>query len=81
MFVFLPTDFYAWQWKDERGNWNPYSVENTIKLEKARLGNEDSVGIMAARRSYTINIPDMEQVNDDTNVTREVHRVQSGQCE
>ncbi|KAH3770057.1 poly [ADP-ribose] polymerase 2-like [Dreissena polymorpha] len=74
-----PSDgaFYVWKWEDEKGNYNPYSVENALLLEEKYQQNTDEVEIQAAGRSYLVDIPKKEQKNKDTGVVRKISRTQS----
>lgn len=67
-----------WQWKDEKRRWNAYGPSDTIALENGRQNNDDAVSLMVAGRNYTINLNDMEQCNDETDVVREVERLKTG---
>jgi hypothetical protein len=70
-------DYFSWEWQDENKRWNPYNVQTSVSLEKARVAGEQDVTFEAFKRAYTVNINKMEQVNDDTGVVRKVQRVKS----
>ncbi|XP_006818261.1 poly [ADP-ribose] polymerase 2-like isoform X2 [Saccoglossus kowalevskii] len=69
-------DYFVWQWQDEKNKWNPYNVKNTVVIEASHKAGSDNVGIEALRRTYTIDLKKMEQINDDTDVTRKIERLQ-----
>eukprot|EP00057_Strongylocentrotus_purpuratus_P027635 XP_011682109.1 PREDICTED: poly [ADP-ribose] polymerase 2 [Strongylocentrotus purpuratus] len=69
--------YFVWQWKDEKRRWNAYGPSDTIALENGRQNNDDTVSLMVAGRNYTINLNDMEQCNDETDVVREVERLKT----
>ena len=73
------TDFYAWQWQDEKGQWNPYSATVALDLEDARESNTATVSFEACHRSYSLDLSKMKQVNTITNVERDVERSKSGE--
>ena len=73
------TDFYYWEWQDERNNWNPYNAKTSVSLEKAKEAGQKNMSFEAYNRSYTVNVAKMEQVNDATGVIRKVQRVQSSE--
>ncbi|XP_064610913.1 poly [ADP-ribose] polymerase 2-like [Liolophura sinensis] len=70
-------DFYVWQWEDERGKWNSYDTACSCSLEDASRGGETEAAISACGRSYTVDLTNKEQVNDDTAVVRKVRRVKT----
>lgn len=72
------TDFYVWQWQDEKGQWNPYSTTVSLDLEDARESSTATVSFEAFHRSYSIDMSKMKQVNTVTNVERVVERGKSG---
>ncbi|XP_054748686.2 poly [ADP-ribose] polymerase 2-like [Lytechinus pictus] len=69
--------YFVWQWKDEKRRWNAYSPSESIALENGRQNSDDTVSLIIAGRSYTINLNDMEQCNDDTDVVREIQRLKT----
>lgn len=77
-FLLSPVSDFVWQWKDEKRRWNAYGPSDTIALENGRQNNDDTVSLMVAGRNYTINLNDMEQCNDETDVVREVERLKTG---
>ncbi|XP_048742265.2 poly [ADP-ribose] polymerase 2-like [Ostrea edulis] len=68
-------EFYVWQWKDEKGGWNPYSVVTCIDLERA--DGKGHVDFEAFNRSYSIDVAKLEQINCTTDIRRKVERVKS----
>ncbi|XP_062609623.1 poly [ADP-ribose] polymerase 2-like [Saccostrea cucullata] len=68
-------DFYIWQWQDEKGGWNPYAVETCVDLERAE--GKGHIDFEAFKRSYSIDVAKMEQINTSTDVKRKVDRVKS----
>ncbi|XP_022343274.1 poly [ADP-ribose] polymerase 2-like isoform X2 [Crassostrea virginica] len=68
-------DFYIWQWQDEKGGWNPYSIDTCIELEQA--DGKGHVDFEACQRSYSIDVAKLEQTNVTTDVKRKVERAKS----
>ena len=71
--------FYAWQWEDEKGNYNPYSSTASLGLEEARSNKESTYDLEASHRSYRIDIAKLEQTNTTTDVVRKVSRAESSE--
>ena len=64
-----------WEWQDENGTWNGYSSPTQRLLEACRLCGADKTSIEVAGRQYTVDLKAMQQVNEETGVTRNVQRV------
>lgn len=77
IYYFLPVDFYIWQWQDEKGGWNPYSIDTCIELEQA--DGKGHVDFEACQRSYSIDVAKLEQTNVTTDVKRKVERAKSSE--
>ncbi|KAK7475539.1 hypothetical protein BaRGS_00033228, partial [Batillaria attramentaria] len=71
------SEYYVWQWEDEKGKWNPYSAAVSLELEEARETKKGSVSFEACHRSYDVDLAKMEQLNTVTNVKRKVARSKS----
>ncbi|XP_076469842.1 poly [ADP-ribose] polymerase 2-like [Babylonia areolata] len=70
-------DFYAWQWQDEKGKWNPYPAAVSLDLEDAQEKKLDEVTFEACHRSYTVDMATLKQENSVTHVKRDVERSKS----
>lgn len=71
------TQYFVWQWQDEKNRWNPYPPSETIALENGRQNKDETVSLIIAGRNYTINLGTMEQCNDATEVVRKVDRLKT----
>ncbi|XP_013383851.1 poly [ADP-ribose] polymerase 2-like [Lingula anatina] len=68
------TDFYTWQWKDDKNQWSFFGVDISVKLEKSFHSQDNTVSLTIANKSYTVDIKKMEQKNDDTGYSRKIAR-------
>ena len=68
------SDFAIWNWEDEKGRWNPYSLDTCEKLEDQYQAPGQFVKVSAYKRAYTIDLLTMKQANDATGVERKVKR-------
>ncbi|KAF5283720.1 hypothetical protein FQR65_LT13755 [Abscondita terminalis] len=64
----------AWQWRDDRGIWHPYSVVDSRTIETAHISGDDEVSLNTLGRTYTIDFHSMQQINEDTGTSRPVQR-------
>jgi E3 ubiquitin-protein ligase TRIP12 len=67
-------DAVAWQWRDDRGIWRPYSAIDSRMIESAHLNSDDEISLSTLGRTYTIDFHSMQQINEDTGTTRSVQR-------
>ena len=72
------TEFYVWQWEDEHGKWNPYQAKAAVKLENTKQEGDGSVELNIFNREYVVDLGTMKQVNNDTEVCRNVQRIKAG---
>lgn len=70
----LNTDSVQWQWKDDAGNWHPYSTIDSRMIEAAHVQGEDDVSLHTMGRTYTVDFHSMQQINEDTGTARPVQR-------
>lgn len=78
IFYHVFSDYYVWQWEDEKGKWNPYDAQVSADLENAKDSGK-TISIVAAHRSYDLDLSKMEQINTVTNVARKFERCKSGE--
>lgn len=64
----------AWQWRDDRGIWHPYSIVDSRTIETAHISGDDEVSLNTLGRTYTIDFHSMQQINEDTGTSRPVQR-------
>lgn len=64
----------AWQWRDDRGLWHPYSSVDSRIIETAHISGDDEVSLNTLGRTYTIDFHSMQQINEDTGTSRPVQR-------
>lgn len=64
----------AWQWRDDRGMWHPYSSVDSRTIETAHISGDDEVSLNTLGRTYTIDFHSMQQINEDTGTSRPVQR-------
>ncbi|XP_031342168.1 E3 ubiquitin-protein ligase TRIP12-like isoform X1 [Photinus pyralis] len=64
----------AWQWRDDRGTWHPYSTVDSRTIETAHISGDDEVSLHTLGRTYTIDFHSMQQINEDTGTSRPVQR-------
>jgi hypothetical protein len=72
------SEFYVWEWEDERGKWHPYNITNSLAIEDAYKKKLTDITVVACHRSYEIELAKMEQENTVTNICRNVRRKKSG---
>lgn len=64
----------TWQWRDDRGVWHPYGAVDSRMIEAAHMNGDDEVSLNTLGRTYTIDFPSMQQINEDSGTTRPVQR-------
>lgn len=69
------SDFHVWEWEDEYSKWNPYNVMATIALETASCNNKKSLTLDMGSKQYMIDLKAMKQVNKDTEVERNIKKL------
>uniref|UniRef100_A0A1B6CDK3 E3 ubiquitin-protein ligase n=1 Tax=Clastoptera arizonana TaxID=38151 RepID=A0A1B6CDK3_9HEMI len=67
-------DTVAWQWRDDRGLWHPYTPVDSRILEAAHQSGEDEISLLTLGRTYTVDFHSMQQINEDTGTSRPVQR-------
>ncbi|XP_072169723.1 poly [ADP-ribose] polymerase 2-like isoform X1 [Diadema setosum] len=68
------SEYFVWEWQDEKKRWNAYCPEHAIALENGWQNNDGAVSLNIASRNYTMDLNKMEQSNDDTQVVRQIRR-------
>ncbi len=65
---------HKWEWQDEHGNWNEYPSNHVVRFESALSNKDNSIELVISGRSYIIDLSNMEQENESTNVKRKIRR-------
>ena len=66
---------FQWEWEDECEDWNPYTKEQSAKIQNAFNEGESSVTLVIRSNRYSVDFDDLTQVNVYTDVSRDVRQV------
>lgn len=71
--------FSVWQWKEDNGQWEPYTPDICAQLDTAKQAGEKSVSL-ALGSGYEVDLVKMFQINSVTKYKRKIRlqKVKSG---
>uniref|UniRef100_A0A915K565 E3 ubiquitin-protein ligase n=1 Tax=Romanomermis culicivorax TaxID=13658 RepID=A0A915K565_ROMCU len=70
----MSNEHILWTWRDDKGLWRPFShVDNRI-LETAYQSKEEEVSISVTGQTFTIDLLNMLQVNEETGHSQPIQR-------
>lgn len=68
------SDMPVWQWKDERGLWQPFNVIDNKKIESAHQNGEDELEVESINRNYLVDFNSMLKIYEDTGKSFAIQR-------
>lgn len=74
-----PQDAVVWSWRDDRGNWHRYNTNDNRIIETSHRSGDEEVTIVSMGKTYTIDFTTMQQINEETELSRPVQRKVSHQ--
>lgn len=63
-----------WQWRDDRGIWHRYSTVDNKLIDSAHRAGDEEVTLVTMGKTYTIDFTTMQQINEETELSRPVQR-------
>lgn len=69
-----PQETVIWQWRDERGVWHRYSAIDNKLIDSAHRAGEEEVTFVTSGKTYTIDFTTMQQINEETELSKPVQR-------
>lgn len=69
-----PQDAVIWSWRDDRGNWHRYNTNDNRIIETSHRSGDEEVTIVSMGKTYTIDFTTMQQINEETELSRPVQR-------
>lgn len=63
-----------WQWRDDRGIWHRYSAVDNKLIDSAHRAGDEEVTLVTMGKTYTIDFTTMQQINEETELSRPVQR-------
>jgi len=64
----------VWQWRDDRGIWHKYSAIDNKLIDNAHRAGDEEVTLVTLGKTYTIDFTTMQQINEETELSRPVQR-------
>lgn len=64
----------VWQWKDDRGNWHRYNCIDNKVIDSAHRAGDEDVSLVTMGKTYSIDFTTMQQINEDTGMSRPIQR-------
>ncbi|KAG9509563.1 E3 ubiquitin-protein ligase TRIP12 [Fragariocoptes setiger] len=64
----------VWQWKDDRGTWHRYNYIDNKVIDSAHRAGDEEVSLVTMGRTYSIDFTSMQQINEDTGMSRPIQR-------
>lgn len=64
----------VWQWRDDRGIWHRYSAVDNKLIDSAHRAGDEEVTLVTMGKTYTIDFTTMQQINEETELSRPVQR-------
>jgi len=71
----LQQESVTWSWRDDRGNWHRYNSADNKIIENAHRAGEEEITLITMGKTYTIDFITMQQINEETELSRPVQRV------
>lgn len=63
-----------WQWRDDRGIWHRYNAVDNKQIDIAHRAGDEEVTLVTMGKTYTIDFTTMQQINEETELSRPVQR-------
>lgn len=67
-------DSVTWQWRDDRGIWHRYNPVDNKLIDSAHRAGDEEVTLVTMGKTYTIDFTTMQQINEETELSRPVQR-------
>lgn len=64
----------VWQWRDDRGIWHRYSAVDNKLIDSAHRAGDEEITLVTMGKTYTIDFTTMQQINEETELSRPVQR-------
>ena len=69
-----PQESVTWSWRDDRGAWHRYNTADNKIIESAHRTGDEEVTLVTMGKTYTIDFTTMQQINEETELSRPVQR-------